>query len=133
MTLLVSSSSLYWMTVTSFKAKSQMRSLVSMFWPSPVVTEQLPPSPGKRVRGLVRNSVFVSVSSTLLATAIGTWAPTRWPDSSFSVGLHVQRSAHHLSGAAGHPLHSLYAQIRPSASRQPGGLIVAYPSFTIPS
>src|SRR5262249_57831945 len=25
----------YWMTVTSFKTEDQMRSLVSMFWPSP--------------------------------------------------------------------------------------------------
>ena len=27
----------YWMTVTSFKSEDQMRSLVSMFWPTPVV------------------------------------------------------------------------------------------------
>ena len=29
----------YWMTVTSFKTEDQMRSLVSMFWPSPAVLE----------------------------------------------------------------------------------------------
>ena len=29
----------YWMTITSFKSEDQMRSLVSMFWPSPVVLE----------------------------------------------------------------------------------------------
>ena len=29
----------YWMTVTSFKSEEQMRSLVSMFWPSPFAIE----------------------------------------------------------------------------------------------
>ena len=29
----------YWMTITSFKNEDQMRSLVSMFWPSPFVTD----------------------------------------------------------------------------------------------
>jgi len=29
----------YWMIVTSFKGETQMRSLISMFWPSPFVTE----------------------------------------------------------------------------------------------
>ena len=29
----------YWMVITSFKSEDQMRSLVSMFWPSPVVFE----------------------------------------------------------------------------------------------
>ena len=27
----------YWMIVTSFKSEEQMRSLVSMFWPKPLV------------------------------------------------------------------------------------------------
>ena len=63
----------YWMTVTSLKSEDQMRSLVSMFWPSPFVTDNY--------RHLLQktdfvawfgNSVFVAVSSTVLATAIGT-------------------------------------------------------------
>src|SRR6058998_3845390 len=29
----------YWMTITSFKTEDQMRSLISMFWPSPAVLE----------------------------------------------------------------------------------------------
>ena len=29
----------YWMTVTSFKNEEQMRSLISMFWPRPLVGE----------------------------------------------------------------------------------------------
>ena len=29
----------YWMIVTSFKSEAQMRSLVSMFWPSPFAVE----------------------------------------------------------------------------------------------
>ena len=27
----------YWMTITSFKSEDQMRSLTSMFWPSPFI------------------------------------------------------------------------------------------------
>ncbi|HYB41422.1 MAG TPA: sugar ABC transporter permease, partial [Candidatus Methylomirabilis sp.] len=63
----------YWMTITSLKGEEQMRSLVSMFWPSPALLDNY--------RQLLTktdflvwygNSVTVAVSSTLLATAIGT-------------------------------------------------------------
>ena len=43
----------YWMTVTSFKGEEQMRSLVSMFWPSPVVTDNY--------RHLLGKTEFVAV------------------------------------------------------------------------
>ena len=63
----------YWMTVTSFKGEDQMRSLVSMFWPSPVVTDNYRHLLNKtEFVSWFGNSVFVSVSSTFLATAIGT-------------------------------------------------------------
>ena len=64
----------YWMTITSFKGENQMRSLVSMFWPSPFVQRQLRPPPRARrsSSSWYKNSIVVSVSSTLLATAIGT-------------------------------------------------------------
>src|SRR6266568_6751259 len=62
----------YWMTVTSFKGEDQMRSLVSMFWPSPVVTDNYLHLLGKtEFASWFGNSVIVSVSSTFLATAIG--------------------------------------------------------------
>jgi ABC-type glycerol-3-phosphate transport system permease component len=42
----------YWMTITSFKSEEQMRSVVSMFWPRPLVTENyrqlLSPRPTSR-------------------------------------------------------------------------------------
>src|SRR4026209_1352827 len=63
----------YWMIVTSFKGETQMRSLVSMFWPSPFATENYEHLLGKtEFVSWYKNSVIVSVSSTLLATAIGT-------------------------------------------------------------
>src|SRR5215472_9608595 len=92
----------YWMTVTSFKGEEQMRSLVSMFWPNPFVTDNYRHLLGKtEFITWFGNSVLVSVSSTLLATAIGT------------IGA--------------------YAQIRTlGLADSLGGLIAAYPSFTIP-
>jgi multiple sugar transport system permease protein len=63
----------YWMTVTSFKSETQMRSLASMFWPSPFVAENYGHLLGKtEFLSWYRNSIVVSVSSTLLATAVGT-------------------------------------------------------------
>jgi len=52
----------YWMTVTSFKGEDQMRSLVSMFWPSPVVTDNYRHLLGKtEFVSWFGNSVIVSV------------------------------------------------------------------------
>ncbi len=56
----------YWMLVTSFKTEDQMRSLVSMFWPSPFALENY----GQLLRktefvSWYGNSVIVAVSSTL--------------------------------------------------------------------
>ena len=63
----------YWMTITSFKGELQMRSLTSMFWPSPFVRENYEHLLGKtEFVSWYRNSIVVSVSGTLLATAIGT-------------------------------------------------------------
>jgi multiple sugar transport system permease protein len=63
----------YWMTITSFKNETQMRSLVSMFWPSPFAWDNYAHLLEKtEFVSWYRNSIVVSVSSTLLATAIGT-------------------------------------------------------------
>src|SRR6266567_9240965 len=63
----------YWMTVTSFKTEDQMRSLVSMFWPSPFALENYTQLLTKTDFAIwYRNSALVAISSTLVATAIGT-------------------------------------------------------------
>src|SRR5205823_14171350 len=63
----------YWMTITSFKTEDQMRSLVSMFWPSPAVLENYTQLLTKTdFLSWFGNSAIVAVSSTLAATAIGT-------------------------------------------------------------
>ena len=63
----------YWMTITSFKSEEQMRSVVSMFWPKPIVTENYRQLLSKTdFAAWYGNSVFVAVSSTLVATAVGT-------------------------------------------------------------
>src|SRR5262249_42678464 len=63
----------YWMTVTSFKTEDQMRSLVSMFWPSPFVVENYTQLLTKTDFAIwYRNSAFVAVSSTFVVIAVGT-------------------------------------------------------------
>jgi multiple sugar transport system permease protein len=125
----------YWMIVTSLKSEDQMRSLVSMFWPSPVVLDNY--------RQLLRqtdfgawygNSVLVSVTSTLLATAIGTIG-------AYSVARLRFRGRALMSSAVlitylvppSILFIPLYAQIRNlGLSNSLAGLIAAYPSFTVP-
>src|SRR5262245_66139631 len=63
----------YWMIVTSLKSEDQMRSLVSMFWPSPMNFDNYRQLLAKtEFVSWYGNSVLVSVSSTFVATAIGT-------------------------------------------------------------
>ncbi len=125
----------YWMTITSFKNEDQMRSLVSMFWPSPVVLENYYQLLTKTDFTIwFRNSAVVAVSSTLLATAIGT------------IGAYALARLRFLGRAF---LSStvlitylvppailfipLYAQIRTlGLSDSLAGLIATYPSFTVP-
>ena len=123
------------MTITSFKGETQMRSLVSMFWPSPFVGDNYAQLLGKtEFVAWYRNSIVVSVSSTFLATAVGTLGAYALARLRFlGAGVHGERGAHHLPGAAVHPVHPA---LRPDpdlglADSLPG-LIVAYPSFTVP-
>ncbi len=82
----------YWMTITSFKSEEQMRSVVSMFWPKPFVIENYQQLLAKtEFAAWYGNSVFVAVSSTLLATArryhrrlragaaASSWGAGSWP------------------------------------------------------
>jgi multiple sugar transport system permease protein len=125
----------YWMTITSFKNEDQMRSLVSMFWPSPAVLENYYQLLTKTDFTIwFRNSAVVAISSTLLATAIGTigaYALARlrflgraFLSSTVLITYLVPPSILFIP---------LYAQIRTlGLSDSLAGLIAAYPSFTVP-
>jgi multiple sugar transport system permease protein len=125
----------YWMIVTSFKSEEQMRSLTSMFVPSPVVTDNF--------RHLLsqtdfvawfRNSAVVSLSSTLLATAIGTLGAYALARLKF-LGRAFMSSAVLITYLVPPAILfiPLYAQIRAMGLADSlAGLIAAYPSFTVP-
>jgi multiple sugar transport system permease protein len=125
----------YWMTITSFKGETQMRSLTSMFWPDPFVIDgyrQLL-TQTEFVRWF-RNSAIVAIASTLVATAIGTigayglarlrFAGRAFMSSAVLITYLVPPSILFIP---------LYAQIRTfGLSDSLAGLIAAYPSFTVP-
>jgi multiple sugar transport system permease protein len=125
----------YWMTVTSFKDETQMRSLASMFWPRPFVADNYAHLVGKtEFLGWYRNSVVVSVSSTLLATAIGTIGAYALARLSF-LGRAFMASAVLITYLVPPSILfiPLYAQIRNlGLADSLIGLIVTYPSFTVP-
>ena len=125
----------YWMTITSFKTEDQMRSLDSMFWPSPFVLDNY-------VQLLTRteftawfgNSAVVAVSSTLAATAIGTIGAYALARLKFR-GRAFMSSAVLITYLVPPAILfiPLYAQIRMlGLSDSLAGLIAAYPSFTVP-
>jgi multiple sugar transport system permease protein len=125
----------FWMTITSLKSEDQMRSLVSMFWPSPVVTDNY--------RQLLTrtdfvawfgNSAMVAVSSTLLATAIGTLGAYALARLRF-LGRAFMSSAVLITYLVPPSILfiPLYAQMRNlGLADSLAGLIAAYPSFTVP-
>jgi multiple sugar transport system permease protein len=125
----------YWMTITALKSETQMRSLTSMFWPSPVVLDNFRHLLRQTDFGAwFRNSVTVAVTSTLLATAIGTigaygLARLRFRGRAFMsaavlITYLVPPSILFIP---------LYAQIRNlGLADSLAGLIAAYPSFTVP-
>jgi multiple sugar transport system permease protein len=125
----------YWMTITSFKDETQMRSLASMFWPRPFVADNYAHLVRKtEFLGWYRNSVIVSVSSTLLATAIGTIGAYALARLSF-LGRAFIASAVLITYLVPPSILfiPLYAQIRNlGLADSLTGLIVAYPSFTVP-
>jgi multiple sugar transport system permease protein len=125
----------YWMTVTSFKTEDQMRSLVSMFWPSPVVLENYWQLLGKtEFTSWYGNSVVVAVSSTLLATAVGTIGAYALARLRF-LGRGFMASATLITYLVPPSILfiPLYAQMRGlGLANSLAGLIAAYPSFTVP-
>jgi multiple sugar transport system permease protein len=125
----------YWMTVTSFKGEEQMRSLVSMFWPSPVVFDNYRQLLAKTdFVAWFGNSVIVAVSSTLLATAIGTIGAYALARLRF-LGRAFMSSAVLITYLVPPAILfiPLYAEMRNlGLADSLGGLIAAYPSFTVP-
>ena len=125
----------YWMTVTSLKSEEQMRSLVSMFWPSPMVTENYSKLVAKtEFVSWFRNSVVVAVSSTLVATAIGTLGAYALARLKF-LGRGFMASATLITYLVPPAILfiPLYKQIQAMGlSNSLTGLIAAYPSFTVP-
>ena len=125
----------YWMTITSFKDETQMRSLGSMFWPSPFTRDNYAHLFGKtEFLSWYWNSIVVSVSSTLLATAIGTIGAYALARLRF-LGRAFMASAVLITYLVPPSILfiPLYAQIRNLGMADSlTGLIAAYPSFTVP-
>jgi multiple sugar transport system permease protein len=125
----------YWMTITSFKSEEQMHSLASMFWPQPLVTENYQQLLSRtEFASWYGNSVVVSVSSTLLATAVGTIGAYALARLRF-LGRGFMASATLITYLVPPSILfiPLYAQMRNlGLANSLSGLIAAYPSFTVP-
>jgi multiple sugar transport system permease protein len=125
----------YWMLVTSFKTEDQMRSLVSMFWPSPFALENYLQLLGKtEFVSWYGNSIVVAVSSTLVATAVGTIGAYALARLRF-LGRGFMASATLITYLVPPSILfiPLYAQIKNlGLANSLAGLIAAYPSFTVP-
>jgi multiple sugar transport system permease protein len=125
----------YWMIVTSFKSEDQMRSLTSMFWPSPFAVENYDQLVKKtEFVSWYGNSIIVSVSSTLLAIAIGTVGAYALARLKF-LGRGFMASATLITYLVPPSILfiPLYAQIKNlGMANSLAGLIAAYPSFTVP-
>jgi multiple sugar transport system permease protein len=125
----------YWMTITSFKSEEQMRSVTSMFWPKPIVTENYRQLLSKTdFAAWYGNSVFVAVSSTLVATGVGTIGAYALARLRF-FGRGFMASATLITYLVPPSILfiPLYAQMRNlGLANSLAGLIAAYPSFTVP-
>jgi multiple sugar transport system permease protein len=125
----------YWMTITSFKSEEQMRSVSSMFWPKPIVTENYRQLLTKTdFAAWYGNSVFVAVSSTLVATGVGTIGAYALARLKF-FGRGFMASATLITYLVPPSILfiPLYAQMRNlGLANSLAGLIAAYPSFTVP-
>jgi multiple sugar transport system permease protein len=125
----------YWMIITSFKTEDQMRSTVSMFWPRPFAVENYQQLLAKtEFAAWYANSITVAVSSTLLATAVGTIGAYALARLKF-LGRGFMASATLITYLVPPSILfiPLYAQMRNlGLANSLAGLIAAYPSFTVP-
>ena len=125
----------YWMTITSFKSEDQMRSLLSMFWPRPIVIENYGQLLSKTdFVAWYGNSATVAICSTLLATAVGTIGAYALARLRF-LGRGFLASATLITYLVPPSILfiPLYAQMRNlGLANSLAGLIAAYPSFTVP-
>ena len=125
----------YWMFVSSLKSEEQMRSLTAMFWPSPAVLDNYRQLLGKTDFGAwYGNSIVVALSSTFVATAIGTLGAYALARLKF-FGRAFMASATLITYLVPPSILfiPLYAQIRNlGLADSLTGLIAAYPSFTVP-
>jgi multiple sugar transport system permease protein len=125
----------YWMTITSFKTEEQMRSIVSMFWPKPFAVENYQQLLARtEFAAWYGNSVTVAVSSTLLATAVGTIGAYALARLKF-LGRGFMASATLITYLVPPSILfiPLYKQMQGlGMANSLSGLIAAYPSFTVP-
>jgi multiple sugar transport system permease protein len=125
----------YWMTVTSFKTEEQMRSIVSMFWPRPFAVENYQQLLAKtEFAAWYGNSITVAVSSTLVATAVGTIGAYALARLKF-LGRGFMASATLITYLVPPSILfiPLYKQMQGlGMANSLSGLIAAYPSFTVP-
>jgi multiple sugar transport system permease protein len=125
----------YWMIITSFKSEDQMRSVVSMFWPRPFAVENYQQLVAKtEFAAWYGNSVVVAVSSTLLATAVGTIGAYALARLRF-LGRGFMASATLITYLVPPSILfiPLYKQMQGlGLANSLTGLIAAYPSFTVP-
>jgi multiple sugar transport system permease protein len=125
----------YWMIITSFKTEDQMRSIVSMFWPSPFASENYQLLLAKtEFVAWYGNSAFVAVASTLLATGVGTLGAYALARLRF-LGRGFLASATLITYLVPPSILfiPLYKQMQGlGMANSLSGLIAAYPSFTVP-
>src|SRR5262249_32610838 len=125
----------YWMTITSFKSEEQMRSIMSMFWPRPFAVENYQQLLSKTgFAAWYGNSVTVAVTSTLLATAVGTIGAYPLARLRF-LGRGFLASATLITYLVPPSILfiPLYKQMQGlGLANSLAGLIAAYPSFTVP-
>jgi multiple sugar transport system permease protein len=125
----------YWMIITSFKNEEQMRSVISMFWPKPFAIENYQQLLNKtEFAAWYGNSVIVAVSSTLLATAVGTIGAYALARLKF-LGRGFLASATLITYLVPPSILfiPLYKQMQGlGMANSLAGLIAAYPSFTVP-
>jgi multiple sugar transport system permease protein len=125
----------YWMIVTSFKNENQMRSIVSMFWPRPFAVENYQQLLAKtEFASWYGNSVFVAISSTLVATGVGTVGAYALARLRF-LGRGFMASATLITYLVPPSILfiPLYKQMQSlGMANSLAGLIAAYPSFTVP-